>query len=155
MVFNLIYILGKNISVYGGNEEYFNGSLKVVDFSILSSFSNIESYHYDIRDFFTTSSMWYGVGAFVGIQIILLPIACMCKILLKMGLFSCRFVRFILISLWDRWCEHYWWVPDFGGCFLPYVWTRRNKFLTTTVKILRDENSPKNSYIRLYVQIFK
>ena len=46
---------GRSIFVFGGNEERKNDALNVVDFSIYSSFENIESYQSDIRGLLTTS----------------------------------------------------------------------------------------------------
>ena len=64
----------------GGNEEHKNGSLKVVDVSILSYFENIESYHSDMRGLFTIFPILSGVEGFLGRLICLFQISCMCLI---------------------------------------------------------------------------
>ena len=48
VVFTLKDILGRSIFVSGGSEYFRNGELNVVDFTIFSSFENIESYQLDL-----------------------------------------------------------------------------------------------------------
>ena len=66
VVFIPKYILGQSIFVSGRSEELINGALNVVDFSILSSFENVESYQSDLRGILTISSIWYDVCSFLG-----------------------------------------------------------------------------------------
>ena len=49
----------------GGSEERINGALNVVNFSIFSSFVNIESYHSYLRGLLTTPPILSGVAGFL------------------------------------------------------------------------------------------
>ena len=65
------YILGWIIFVSSGNEVSKNSALNLVDFTIFSSFQNIESHQSDIILLLTMSPIWSGVRVFVGRIIIL------------------------------------------------------------------------------------
>ena len=91
--------LGGSIFFPGENNERWNIALNVVNFSILSQFVNIESYHSSWRGLLTTSPMWSGIGGFVGRLMSLFPMVSMCLIWLNMDLFSWIFSLKIFLPL--------------------------------------------------------
>ena len=100
------------------NEDRKNGAMNVVDFSIFSSFENMESHQSDIRGRLTRLSIWSGAGVLVWILISLFPITHIIMVSLNKNIVSLIFFLVMLLSPWD---VMVWTLLHFPVICWPYI----------------------------------